>query len=106
MSNLTAVTDASFASEVLGASQPVLVDYWADWCSPCKQLAPVLDELAKQYPSIKFVSIDADANTAIPAAQDIRTLPTVQFFQGGQLIQALVGSVTKMKLRQILDDLS
>jgi len=104
MSNVTVVTDANFAAEVLAASQPVLVDYWADWCAPCRQLSPVIDELAKQYDGqIKFVSVDTNVNTAVAANQDIRTLPTVQIFDKGEIVQAIVGSVTKMKLRQALD---
>ncbi|MDR2929302.1 MAG: thioredoxin [Propionibacteriaceae bacterium] len=106
MSNLKPVTDATFAAEVLAGELPVLVDYWADWCAPCRQLAPVLDELARQFEGqVKFVSVDTNENTAVAAAQDVRTLPTVQLFVRGQLVDALVGSVTKMKLRQSLENL-
>ncbi len=107
MSHLTAVTDATFATEVLQSAQPVLVDYWADWCAPCRQLAPVVEELAKQYDGrVKFVSVDTNENTATAASQDIRTLPTVQIFVKGELVTAMVGSVTKMKLRQALESLA
>jgi len=107
MSKLMAVTDATFAAEVLGSPGPVLVDYWADWCMPCRQLAPVLEELSRQFAGqVKFVSVDTNANTAVATAQDIRTLPTVQFFVNGQLTDAIVGSVTKMKLRGVLESLA
>ncbi|MDR2973111.1 MAG: thioredoxin [Propionibacteriaceae bacterium] len=106
MSNLTPVTDATFADEVIKATTPVLVDYWADWCAPCRQLTPILEELSKQYEGrVKFVSVDTNENTAVAANQDIRTLPTIQIFVNGEIVHATVGSVTKMKLRQALDAL-
>jgi len=102
-----AVTDADFAKEVLGSPTPVLVDYWADWCAPCRQLSPVIDELAAQYGDrVKFASVDTNANTAVATSQDIRTLPTVQIYVNGQVVEAMVGSVTKMKLRQALDSVA
>jgi len=106
MSTLTPVTDATFDSEVLTSGGPVLVDFWAEWCAPCRQLTPIIEELAASYEGqIKFVSVDADANTGVAAKQDIRTLPTVQLYSDGELRDVIVGSVTKMKLRKALDDL-
>jgi len=106
MSTLSPVTDATFDSEVLKSSEPVLVDFWAEWCAPCRQLTPIIEELASAYEGqVKFVSVDADANTGVAAKQDIRTLPTVQLYSGGELRDVIVGSVTKMKLRKALDDL-
>ena len=99
-----AITDATFADEVLKSDLPVLVDYWADWCAPCRQLAPVVEELSKQYAGrVKFCSLDTNVNTAIAAAQDIRALPTIQIFQRGELVNVIVGAATKMKLRAALD---
>jgi len=99
-----AITDATFADEVLKSDLPVLVDYWADWCAPCRQLAPVVEELSKQYDGrMKFCSMDTNVNRATPAAQDIRALPTIQIFQRGELVNVIVGAVTKMKLRAALD---
>ncbi len=104
MSTTPAVTDASFEAEVLHSSIPVLVDYWADWCAPCRQIAPIIDELAEQYAGrVKFVKVDTNVETATAAQQDIRTLPTIQIFVSGQLSDQIVGSVTKMKLRQALE---
>jgi len=106
MSTLTAVTDATFDSEVLASNKPVLVDFWAEWCAPCRQLTPIIEELASVYEGqVKFVSVNSDANTGIAAKQDIRSLPTVQFYSDGELRDVIVGSVTKMKLRQALDNL-
>jgi len=106
MSTLIPVTDATFDSQVLGCTQPVVVDYWADWCAPCRQLTPILEELAGKYEGeIKFVSVNTDQNTKIAADQDIRAMPTLQFYADGQLKDVIVGSVTKMKLRQALEAL-
>jgi len=100
------VTDATFAAEVLGSSQPVLVDYWADWCAPCRQLSPVIDELAVLFDGrVKFVKVDTNENPVTTASQDIRALPTIHIFDQGHIVASMVGSVTKMKLRQSLESL-
>jgi thioredoxin 1 len=101
------VTDATFAAEVLTSPQPVLVDYWADWCAPCRQLSPILETFAAEYAGrVKFVALDANTNTETPLAYGVQNLPTVQLFQGGQVVQALTGNVTKVKLRQLLDEIA
>ncbi|MDR0989910.1 MAG: thioredoxin [Propionibacteriaceae bacterium] len=106
MSSIPAVTDQTFAAEVLQASQPVLVDYWADWCAPCKQLSPLLDNFAAEYGDrIKFVKLDANSNTDVPLAHGVTNLPTVQLFNQGQVVQQLVGNVTKLSLRKLLDSI-
>ncbi|MDR0416482.1 MAG: thiol reductase thioredoxin, partial [Propionibacteriaceae bacterium] len=72
MPHLTAVTDATFEAEVVRAAGPVLVDYWADWCAPCRQLTPVIERLAEEYGDrVKFVSVDANANTDVPVAHGV-----------------------------------
>ena len=102
--SITAVTDSTFATEVLSCSEPVVVDYWADYCAPCRQLTPVLEELATQYAGqVKFVSLDACSNTKTTTQHDIRTLPTIHIFEKGEITNAIVGSVTKMKLRQAVE---
>jgi len=104
MSNIVTATDQTFATEVLGADLPVVVDYWADWCGPCKQLAPIVDELAQQYAGrVKFVKVDTNVETATAAHQDVRMLPTIQVFVRGQMVNSIVGAVPKMKLRQAID---
>ncbi|MDR0415938.1 MAG: thioredoxin [Propionibacteriaceae bacterium] len=104
MSHVTAVTDATFDAEVLRADGPVLVDYWADWCAPCRQLTPVIDKLAEEYAGrVKFVSVDANTNTEVPMTYGVANLPTVHLFQGGQIVGSAAGNVTKLKLRQLLD---
>ncbi|MDR0837759.1 MAG: thioredoxin [Propionibacteriaceae bacterium] len=106
MSNATAITDATFADEVLLATQPVVVDYWAEWCSPCKQLSPIIDELAEKYAgTVKFVKIDTDANMETASTQGIQALPTLQFFVGGRVVQSVVGAKPKSALVKILDEL-
>ena len=104
MSAAVAVTDATFATEVLGSDLPVLVDYWADWCNPCKQLAPIIDELATQYAGrMKFVKLDADANTKIPMQQGVMAMPTLQIFVGGELVEQVQGGKTKGALIKLIE---
>jgi thioredoxin 1 len=105
MSSVAAVTDQTFATEVLQSAQPVVVDYWADWCAPCRQLGPIIDQFAAEYAGrVKFVKLDANTNTQVPVAYSVNNLPTIHLFKGGQVVAALTGTVTKMKLRQLLDE--
>lgn len=105
MSHVIEVTDATFESEVVGASRPVLVDYWADWCAPCKQLSPIIDELAASYGDrMTFAKVDTNTNTRIAADQGILSLPTIQVWQDGQLVKSLQGGRTKKALMKVIDE--
>ena len=105
MSTLTPVTDANFDELVLKSTKPALVDFWADWCSPCKQLTPILEELAQEYSGrINFFSLDTNENTQVPSRQGVLGLPTVQIFVGGELVSSTQGGKPKSALIKILDD--
>ena len=102
--NISHVTDASFVSDVLKSEAPVLVDYWAEWCGPCKQIAPVLEELAESYGGkLKVAKMDVDANQEIPAKHNIRGIPTLMLFKGGQVVATKVGAMNKSQLTAFLD---
>lgn len=98
------VTDASFEDEVLKCPQPVLVDYWADWCGPCKMIAPVLDEIAAEFLGrLKVVKLNIDENPATPPRYGIRGIPTLMLFRGGQVEATKVGAVSKSQLTAFLN---
>lgn len=101
---LTHVSDATFAEEVLQASGPVLVDFWAAWCGPCKMIAPVLDELAGEYgEKIKICKMDVDANKETPAKFNIRGIPTLILFKDGNAEGTKVGALSKAQLKDFID---
>lgn len=102
---VTDVTEKTFVDEVLMADGLVIVDYWADWCSPCKQMSPVIDELAAEYTDVKFVKVDTNANPNLAAEQGVLSLPTLQFFQGGRVEKSLSGGKTKGALKKAIDEL-
>lgn len=98
------VTDTSFQDEVLNASEPVLVDFWATWCGPCKMIAPVLDDLAKEYSGrVKICKMDVDANKETPAKFNVRGIPTLMLFKGGNMESMKVGALSKTQLAEFLD---
>ena len=98
------VTDATFASEVLTSDTPVLVDFWAEWCGPCKMFAPVLDEIAREYDGkITIAKMDIDANPATPVKYGIRGIPTVILYKEGQAQAQKVGALSKSQLTAFLD---
>jgi thioredoxin 1 len=93
---VAAVTDATFADEVLKSTKPVLVDYWADWCTPCKQIAPIIEELDREYgDKITFLKLDTNDNPNIPMQYGIMSIPTLQLFVNGEVVQSLTGSKGK-----------
>lgn len=104
MSSLQAITDASFENEVIESSQPVLVDFWAPWCGPCKTIAPILEELAVHYQGkVKIVKLDVDQNTSTPPKFGVRGIPTLILFKDGQVKATQVGLLNKTELTQFID---
>jgi thioredoxin 1 len=98
------VTDDSFESEVLQSSDPVLVDYWAEWCGPCKQIAPVLDQIAKEYEGrLKIAKINIDDNQNTPAKYGVRGIPTLMLFRNGNVEAAKIGALSKSQLTAFID---
>jgi thioredoxin 1 len=98
------VTDGSFEDEVLNAEQPVLVDYWAEWCGPCKMIAPILDEIAEEYAGkLKIAKLNIDDNPETPPKYGIRGIPTLMLFKAGSVEATKVGAVSKSQLAAFID---
>jgi thioredoxin 1 len=104
MSKPTDVTDGTFEAEVLKSDKPVLVDFWAPWCGPCRMVAPVVEELAEEYSGkVKFLKLNADDNVNTAATYGIRSIPTLLMFKGGQPVDQIVGFRPKGDLKRVID---
>ncbi len=106
MSNAVAITDANFEAEVLRGASPVVVDFWAEWCGPCKMISPVLDELSLEYGGkVKVTKLNVDENPSTSAKFQIRSIPTLLFFKGGRVVDQMVGAASKTDLKKKFEGL-
>lgn len=97
------VNDKNFEDEVLQSDIPVLVDFWAPWCGPCRAIGPVIDELAEEYAErVKIVKMNVDDSSAIPGKYSIRAIPTLILFKGGEIVDQVTGAVAKSNLEQMM----
>jgi thioredoxin 1 len=101
--NLSEVTDANFRAEVIESDQPVLVDFWAPWCGPCRVVAPVLEEIASEREDLRIVKLNVDENQQTAASFQVLSIPTLILFKGGQAVKTVVGAYPKKKLEAELE---
>jgi thioredoxin 1 len=102
--SLIHVNDNNFASEVLNSTLPVLVDFWATWCGPCRSISPIVEELAKEFAGkVKVTKLNVDESPATPSQYGVRGIPTLILFKGGKILDQIVGAVPKARLKSMLD---
>ena len=105
MAHPVEITDATFEEEVVKSDTPVVVDFWAEWCGPCKMIAPLVEELAGEYDGkVKFTKLDVDSNPQTPMQFGIRGIPTLLIFSGGKPVGQVVGAVPKSMLKKKVDE--
>ena len=103
MGNVNIVNQDNFQTDVLNSDKPVLVDFWAEWCGPCKQLAPTVQEIANENPSLTVCKMDVDANRDTAVKYGIRSIPTLMLFKDGEVVGTEIGALTKQQLQEFIN---